>query len=115
MFDACFYATGHQIHCRFDKDHMAFASTLTWYHTHKQIHTQHTGAKHKYILTPYILFTAFICVTLNESLTDIKNLLYRGPQYLSKIDHLQKSHNCWLDSIRLSPSCKTQRILIEIM
>ena len=32
-----------------------------------------------------------------------------------KITHLWKSCICWLDSIRLSSSCETQRILIEMV
>ena len=38
------YATGDQVYCRSYTDgmaFMAFTSTLTWHHTHKQIHTQH--------------------------------------------------------------------------
>ena len=63
------------------------------------------------------MLTVAVCITLNESLTDIRNLLYRGPQYLyiSKITHMQRSHIGELDSVRLSPSCETKIILMEIV
>ena len=65
------YETRRQIHCTFDKDHMNFASTLIWYHSQTNTYTTHTGDNkltQKYILTPSILLTAAICVTLSESL-----------------------------------------------
>ena len=45
-----------------------------------------------------------------------ENPLYWDPQYLcfSKTTHLQKPDICWLDSVRLDPSFKTQRTLIHI-
>ena len=36
-----FYATRRQVYCSFNTYDMAFASALIWYHTHRQIHTQH--------------------------------------------------------------------------
>lgn len=45
-------------------------------------------------------------------MNDFKNLLYEAAQCPQcYFTHLQKSYNCGLDSIRLSPSCDTQRIL----
>ena len=91
-----FYATRHQVYSRFDINHMVFVSTLIWYHTPKQVYTQHTLRHikwHKYILKPPIICSHRLSITLDGSLTNIKNLHYRGPQYLcfSKITHLQKS------------------------
>ena len=114
-----FYETRRQVYCGFDTDDMAFSRTLIWYHTRKQIHTAHIGAKrltHKYILTTPLMCSQQLSA-LNESLTDIRNLLYRDSQYLcfSKITDLQKSAICWLDSVRIVTSCETQRIFIEIV
>ena len=49
-----FYVTKYQVYCRLDRDDMAFASTLIWYHTYKKINTPRTGTNRltqKYILT----------------------------------------------------------------
>ena len=50
----CVLCTKHQVYCRLDRDDMAFASTLIWYHTYKKINTPRTGTNRltqKYILT----------------------------------------------------------------
>ena len=80
---------------------MTFASTLIWYHTQTNTHIVHTRTNrliHKYILTATVMGSQQL------SITDIKTLFYQSQQYLPK------SHICWLDSIRLSPSCETQDI-----
>ena len=33
-----FYVASHQIYLKSDSDDMIFASTLIWYHTHRQTH-----------------------------------------------------------------------------
>ena len=110
-----FYATRRQVYCRFDTDDIAFASTLIWHHTQEQIHTQHTPGLIDWAHKCYVLTAAiFITHLLHIFITDIKNSFlprstislhfknYSLPDYLN----IQ-----WLDSIRLSPSCETQRIL----
>ena len=57
-----FYATGHQVHCRFDKDYMAFAITMIWCHTHKQIHTAHTRHSWQMVSNPYFMKTPLYCL-----------------------------------------------------
>ena len=37
-----FYAASSWVYSSFDTDDMAFAGTLIWYQTYKQIHTHHT-------------------------------------------------------------------------
>ena len=60
-----FYETRRQVYCGFDTDDMAFARTLIWYHTRKQIHTAHTGANRLtqiYINNTSYVLTAAICI-----------------------------------------------------
>ena len=70
-----------------------------------------------YIMTTFYVLTVAICVTLKKWFPDINNLHYRLSRCLcfSKITDLYKSHICWLDSIRLSSSHETQRILIKVV
>ena len=82
-----FYATRHQIYRRFEKGDTVFASTLIWYHTHRQTHLGHTGTNR----------------VTNTEAHNVSAL------------HLQKSYICWLDSTQLGSSCETQRILIELV
>ena len=69
-----FYATRHQVYCRFGKDDMAFASILIWYCTYEQIHTQHTRRSNR--LTPIYINTT--CYVLKE-----RNYIY----YIELITH----------------------------
>ena len=71
---------------------------LTWYHTHKQIHIQHTQ------------HTQGPCAPSNYLYyTDIKNLFHQSQQYLcfSIISHLQQSHICLSNLIKFSFFSKT--------
>ena len=80
-----FYATRHQVYCRFNINDTAFTNTLIWYHQHKQLNSSHTGTNrltHKYILTPPVRFSQQVPELhwINYSL--ILNFFYRGQQYL---------------------------------
>lgn len=82
-------------------------------HTHKHPHIADTGTNRLtqiYLNNNFHVLTSAVCITLDYSLTDIKNSFYRDDQYrcFSKNTHLQKSHTGWLDSIELGHSCKTQ-------
>ena len=86
--------------------------THKYTHTHTHKHTQHTLAPldwctHMNIIytTCYVL-TAAIFITMNEYITDIKNLL-STMSFLFKNDSLVK--------VRLGSSCETQIILIEMV
>ena len=55
--------------------------THTKKYTHNTPRNQLTDTE-IYINTTYFVFTPAICIKLNEVLTDIKNLVYRGRQYI---------------------------------
>ena len=55
-----FYATMHQVYCRFDTDGMAFSGILILYKTHTHTHT-HTHTKETEVKTNW-----------NKNLIDIK-------------------------------------------
>ena len=114
-----FYATSSQVYCRFDPDDMVFASTLIWYHTHTHTlthththtHTVHTGTNrltHKYILKLSVAHSSYLyCIELIAHWYQF--ILWRSAIYIFlKITHIQKSHICWLDAVKLSPSCETK-------
>ena len=96
------------IHRERNKDTQQAKGPKGW-HTHIYIYI--------YIMTTFYVLTVAICVTLKKWFPDINNLHYRLSRCLcfSKITDLYKSHTCWLDSIRLSSSHETQRILIKVV
>ena len=49
-----------------------------------------------YINTTYFVLTPAIYIKLNEPLTDIKNLVYRGSQYL----YFSICFNCYLAALK---------------
>ena len=56
------HATRHRIYLRLEMDDIVFASTLIWYHTYRQTHTEQKGDNkltqtYKYILTPPVMKT----------------------------------------------------------
>ena len=66
-------------------DDIVFASTLIWYHTYRQTHTEQKGDNklthtYKYILTPPAMKTEQLPVSHLINSLLIKNLLYRYPQ-----------------------------------
>ena len=50
---------------------------------------------------------------MNNSL--ISNIYFPQCLLFSRITHLRRSYICWLDSMRLTPSRETQKILIEMV
>ena len=92
-----FYATRHQVYYRSDTDDMAFASTLIWYHSHKQIHTKHIQWPIEWhINTLYINTTLYIINTTFQHNCVHTNCTY----YIELISHwfqkaiLQRSTMC---------------------
>ena len=80
-----FYATRRQVYCRFDTDNMAFANSLIWYHTHKQIYAHQTQGPmdwHINIYEHHLLCAHSSYLYHIELITRIRNLFYRSQQYL---------------------------------
>ena len=94
-------------------------------HTNKYTHNTNRDNRptHKYILTAPVMCSQQLSLLhwINRSLIlkicffIIYLLFILLYLCFSRINHLQKSRICLLNSVRLSHSCETQRILIEIM
>ena len=74
---------------------MVFASTLIWYHIHRQTCTGHTGTNrltltYEYILTPPVMCTQQLPVL--QWIINLINLLCRGPWYLCFSKITSRSH-----------------------
>ena len=99
-----------------------FLQALWFDITYKRKDTQQThkwantfSHPYKYILTPTVTCSHQLFVLHWMNFADIKNLLYRVPKCLgfSKITHLQKSHICWFDSVKLTLVKLTNKLTRE--
>ena len=91
------------------------------FHTHKQIHTARTGASrlaHPYnILTPPVLCSQQLSVLhwMNNSIIIINNSKIYFTEFHNGFAFWKFLLICWLNSVRLSSSNETQRILIDMV
>ena len=114
-----FYPAWHQIYWRFDRYVVTFAITLIWYHTHWQTHTEHAGTNRLTNTYKYILTLIVVCKQQLPALNWMTNLLIQKftlqRSTMSLLFHYYSLVLVILDSTRLSPSCETKIILIEVV
>ena len=103
-----FYATRRQVY--WGLTHMFFTGTLIWYytHTHTHTHTTHTHTTHTHTHTHTHIYTTFYVLTA----ATFKNLLSTR-YFLSK--NYSRVKVIYLLIRRLSSSCETQLMLIEMV